>query len=477
MLWLCIHFPQLPLEVFTQTLPDEGPRAVTGGEGRRQCILACNTEARALGICTGMRVGAAHALGQVRIFERRPQLEAAVLERLAIWSGQFTSVISTAAPHALLLEIAGSLKLFGGVDALLERVRHGIGELGYACQMASAPTPLAAIWFARVAREIHIDDPRHLSGRIAGLPLRVLELNAAQFKSLRGMGLRKIGDLLRLPRGGLAYRIDRIVTEQLDRALGRAPDPRPRFELPAHFKSTLELTDAADNTQALVFIAHRQLLELAGFLKARCSGVQRFVWQLTHRHGPATSIRIGLLAPRRDPEHLMRLLQERLERTTLPAPVEAVTLEVDDVILVDEITEDLFSQAPTRHEVQRTSLVERLRARLGTDAITGLCMVPDHRPEYAWRTCTPGECGPDHVISHRPLWLLERPLPLGSTGGRPPLESGLRLRSGCERIEAGWWAGTDTARDYFMAEDALGSRFWVFKDLRCGRWYLHGVFE
>ena len=37
-----------------------------------------------------------------------------------------------------------------------------------------------------------------------------------------------------------------------------------------------------------------------------------------------------------------------------------------------------------------TRLVERLRARLGEDAVRGLTLVPDHRPERAWRFAAPG---------------------------------------------------------------------------------------
>ena len=37
-----------------------------------------------------------------------------------------------------------------------------------------------------------------------------------------------------------------------------------------------------------------------------------------------------------------------------------------------------------------TQLVERLRARLGDAAVTGLRPHPDHRPELAWRCMEPG---------------------------------------------------------------------------------------
>lgn len=477
MLWLGIHFPRLPLEVFTRTLRADRPQAVIAGEGRRRGVAICNTPAARLGIHAGMPVGAACALGDVLLLERRRELEQAALERLAIWSGCFTSLISLVSPDVLLLEIAGSLKLFGGKHGLLERIGEGIRALGYLCRMAAAPTPLAAEWLARAGHERYIRDVRDLPGQLADLPLVVLDLEARQLESLRGMGLGRIGDLLRLPRSGLARRLGPCLIEQLDRALGAVPDPRRRFEIPEHFTNTIELAEAVENAQALLFIAHRQLLELAGFLQARCSGVQRLNWRFAHRHRPPSTLSLGLLAPCRDPGHLVKLLQERLQAFTLPAPVETLTLTVEAVQPWEETSKELFAEAPPR-AAQRISLVERLQARLGSEAVTGICLVPEHRPERAWRVCSPGERSLEPVRVQRPLWLLAHPLPLPSdAAGRPVLDGRLRLRSHCERIEAGWWDGKDTARDYFLADNPAGSCFWIFKDLQRGGWYLHGIFE
>jgi protein ImuB len=46
-----------------------------------------------------------------------------------------------------------------------------------------------------------------------------------------------------------------------------------------------------------------------------------------------------------------------------------------------------------------------------------------------------------------------------------------------ERIESGWWDGADVRREYHVARNARGRCGWVFRDLRTGGWYLHGVFQ
>ena len=47
---------------------------------------------------------------------------------------------------------------------------------------------------------------------------------------------------------------------------------------------------------------------------------------------------------------------------------------------------------------------------------------------------------------------------------------------GPERIETAWWRGPTVRRDYYVVETESGERLWVFRSLRDGGWFLHGVF-
>jgi protein ImuB len=61
--------------------------------------------------------------------------------------------------------------------------------------------------------------------------------------------------------------------------------------------------------------------------------------------------------------------------------------------------------------------------------------------------------------------------------GVPRLQGALEMRAGPERIEAGWWDGSEVRRDYYVAANARGERFWIYREHRDpGAWYLHGVF-
>jgi protein ImuB len=48
---------------------------------------------------------------------------------------------------------------------------------------------------------------------------------------------------------------------------------------------------------------------------------------------------------------------------------------------------------------------------------------------------------------------------------------------GPERIETGWWRGRPVGRDYYRVETTAGRRFWLFRRLRDGKWFLHGSFD
>lgn len=477
MLWLCLHFPQLPLEIHSRAQATPSPWAVTQGKGTRQTILLCNAAAAALGIRPGMPPGAAFALSDA--LQLRPRNEAAeqqALASLAAWAGQFTSLVSLLPPQALLLEIGGSLSLFRGLEVLLRRTRRSAAQLGFVSQSGVAPTPLGAWLLARAhitAPVTRIDD---LRAALRNLPLALLNLEDNLTHTLEGLGLRCLGDLLRLPRAGLARRFGPALLDILDRLLGQRPDPREPHAPPPRFERHLLLPAETSESTALLFPARRLLLELTGFLLARQAATQQLHWTFSHHRRPASLMTLGLSAPSRDANHLLNLLRERLSRTALDHPAEGIALRVTDLHPLHPRVLTLAGEQQARAE-DWPQLVEKLRARLGDDAVRGLQCIPDHRPERAWCSGLPEAQGPLLPPVTRPLWLLAEPVALGSRKGAPYLDERLSLETGPERLESGWWDGDDVARDYFVASDGAHSRYWIFRE-RYGvrRWFLHGLF-
>lgn len=488
-LWLCLHLPQLPLEVRTRGLPASRACVLVEGEGTRRRVLMANTRAATLGIRAGMPVGAAHALGEVVELERSLEAEQAALTRLAHWAMQFSPLVSLVAPDGVLLEVRGSLRLFQGVEGLLTRLRQGLKQLGYRAQYAVAPTPLAATALARVSARAVVEDMHELPRHLAGLPLAALRLAPAEEEALASVGVRTVGECRRLARADLARRLSPALLDHFDKLHGLAPDPRAALPVPNRFESRLELPWEVSHAQALVIAGERLLHELQGFLRGHNAVTRLLRWRLRDRSGHWQSFELRLTRPGREQAHMLLLLRETLMRMSLAAPVTAMELLVDDLVQGRPGEgADLFGQRPAAQGEAYAAFLDRLRARCGEEALRGVALEAAHRPEAAWRwrqgegltlaqrVGARGLSGAGRQA--RPLWLVREPLTLPTHEGIPHFEGPLTLAPERERIEAGWWEGPAPARDYFVARTSRGGRLWVYKELEGEqRWRLHGVFE
>lgn len=381
-----------------------------------------------------------------------PGFAQASLEPIAAWACQFTPKVSLEPPDALLVEVEGSLRYFGGEAALAAALEGGLADMQVEAAMATAPTPRAALWRARGG----------------GLPLTELPIAAMRVDEdfFRGIGVATVGEVLELPRDGLAARCGQGLLDELDRALGRVPEPRRFFSPPERFAASLELPAEVSHAEALLFAARRLLVQLAGLLAARQAGVRAFTLELVHRDGTTSAVPVELASAARDAERFRELLREKLGSLRLAQPVEAIGVRAADFAPLGAQMQGLFGDRAAEAE-DWARLLERLQARLGREAVHGVSPFPDHRPEYAWKRVEPGDWDPHEFVQPgpRPCWLLEQ--------SRTVSQDDLQLLAGPERIACGWWDGDDARRDYFVA--AYGSSLaWVYRE--DGQWFVHGLF-
>jgi protein ImuB len=340
--------------------------------------------------------------------------------------------------------------------------------------LAVAPTPSAALMFARSNEELLITDIATLKQRLCALPITSLDCPEPVLETLRDLGMQRIGEVLRLPRDGLAKRFGPGFIDQLDRALGQRPDPQTPFVITEHFSSRLDLPVPVAEVQALLFGAKRLSMTLAGWLTGRGLGVMRVKLELLHEDHPASIIELNLSAPSRDPLHLSTLTRERLERIRLPGRVEALVLSSIETAALSGRNASLF---PDLQASEDSALYERLAARLGENAVLMLRPYADHRPERAWRNERTLAADKHYrTPAARPLWLLPSPVPLSEF--LHEAHPRLVLADGPERIESGWWEGKDVRRDYFVARARDGQTLWLFRDAASSAsWYVHGIFS
>jgi protein ImuB len=416
------------------------------------------------------------------------------LPTLACWAGGYTPRLSLAPPAGLLLEVGGCLRLWGGLERLVDSVAAGLEAQGHAAALAAAPAPQAALWLAQAAPCLAqagtpalCTDIASMRTRLDALPLAAIDLADAVREKLQRFGARTLGDARRLPRAGLARRLGEhgpATVLALARAYAEAADPRPDFAFPEHFARSLELPATVEAAATLLFAARRLTAALAGWLAVRQAGIAECVLELEHSAREATHLVLRFAEATRDAQRFERVLRERLERLVLGAPVAALRLKAAAVESLPGKSGTLFGGGSLAATAM-AALVERLRARLGEDKVFRLAPHADHRPECATRKVGAGETAPPRTIDApaRPFWLLERPEALAEVDGRPHRRGAIRLLAGPERIESGWWdAGEgesfgDLRRDYFVALTADARRAWIFRELRApGGWYLHGWF-
>ncbi|HEX6018995.1 MAG TPA: DNA polymerase Y family protein, partial [Burkholderiaceae bacterium] len=397
MLWIAVHLPQLSLESFAATVnPAWRERPMALIEAHR--ITHVDARAAQLGIQPGARRSTALALasdlvlGQVDAARDAPALQSVGHAALA-----FTPMVcmqgadtGTVEP-VVLLEVQPSLRCFGGLRPLLERLQAALEPLGHAVQIASAPTALGAALLARwrddLVRGPHSMDLGALRQLLDDAPVWLLGPGREHREALQGMGLRRLADLRHLPRAGLARRFGPVLLAELDRARGDAPDPREPMACPPVFEQRIELFTRAESVEQMMAGARVLIARLLAWARVRCARVAAFTLRMHHethrrRDIQPSELTIGLAEPSADAAHLASLLAERLARTPLAGPALEMSLHCDALVQAAAPNAELF---PTRSSEREglTRLIERLQARLGADGVQRLALLADHRPERA----------------------------------------------------------------------------------------------
>ncbi len=408
----------------------------------------------------------------------------------------FTPRVAVEASDALLLELAGSQRLFGGLPALLNALRAAFPR---PLRLALAPTPLAAVLLARAGANCCILDPSRLQGRLAPLSLHHLRWPPEELQRLASMGVHTLAELLRLPRAGLARRIGPEKLWQLDRLTGARPDPRAALPAPQVFHERVDPGYETMDRERLLAALQPALERLEIFLRERQRGVMALRLTLVHRHVAPVLCVLRCVVPEYRAARFTALLAARLERIALAEPVRSLALTAGRPRRFSTSSTPLWAAGEhggAMSATQAPEFLHTLMARLGEQAVYGVAEVDEHRPECQQRRRPPQvakagarqgnaqSAAAGQAVAPRPLGLFEQPQPLemlrdASGHVRALRHAGreLSLLSGPERIESGWWDGGAIARDYYVARAADGARWWIFRECEPPRrWFLHGCF-
>ncbi len=488
--------------------------------------MAVSAAARTAGIAPGLPLAGAKAIRpDLDVRAHDEAADGQLLARLADWCGRYTpwtadDPASTGAGRlggggGLWLDISGCAHLCGGEKALLADLVGRMTGLGFAASAAAAETAGAAWALARLARTpVSIVPAGEVAATLRPLPIEGLRLPAETLQPLHRLGLRRIGDLMALPRAPLAARFGEPLLLTLDQAVGRVDEPlsprRPQPEFLARLAFAEPLGRLSDVTAVVALLA----AEVSRRLQAAQRGARQLELTCYRSDGSLARIEAGTSRPSAAEAHLSRLLRDKLEGLDVGFGIEVMTLAA----LVTEphrpaqaaIALDGTDRADTTAVDSLGALIDRLSNRLGMQAVVWLAPHASHIPERAFRE-VPALTGGAPAVAPgtasagtgpwrrqpRPLTLFPSPEPIEVVApvpeGPPALFRWRRLQhriiaaDGPERIAPEWWRSDADAdlgaasRDYYRLEDTDGCRFWVYREgpYRADappRWYLHGLF-
>lgn len=402
--------------------------------------------------------------------------QAACLDTLMLWAYSITPTLERWRDDCLQLEIGGCLALFRGLDPLLAQVRNDLARRGVEVVLGVGPSRWSA-WLlshADSATAVAIDQP--LIQRIGSLPLTLLDDFPGQVASLERAGIRDFTALLALPRTALARRCGKALLARLDQIGGNAAEARRDFTPPPEFRDALWFGFEIRHAQELHPAIAELLQGFTRFLRNTQLDTQCIAWCLLGARGVSRTLTVRSTEAHANPTTWFELTAIQLERLQLAPDTEGIELRVTALVPATADGDDLFANPHNREPLG--NLVDRLRSRLGRQAITRVAVRDEHVPECRlYHGEQPPEVGDrdNWGDAQRPFWLLPEPQPIREQGKTLHWNGPLEMLAGPERIEDNWWQ-TPVSRDYFLARGPDGQPLWIFQDRRSRRWFVHGIF-
>jgi len=486
----------------------DAPLAIYGKRGNVETIVTVDENAERLGLSPGLTLAQARAMHPaLEAVAEEPDADAALLDRIADWCLRYTPLVACDAPDGLALDISGCAHLYGGEDALVADLAGRLERRGFAFSIAIAGS-IGAAW----AATHHGKPGNHACGGeralLAPLPLSALRLPGVTVTALARVGLKRIGDILDLPRSPLTARFGGDVLRQLDRALGLEHEPlNPRLPV-APYVAEQRFPEPIMREEDVLAVIECLARRLQVALERRGDGARRIELTLFRTDGEVRRIAVGCSRPLRDPAQIRALFIERLSALADAFdPGFGFDMARLSVVVAEGASplQTGFGGGDDAAEIDR--LVDRLSARLGSRRVRRPIAQDSHIPEIAAVTVPAQMTGTDGwsdfrryraetALAPRPLRLLARPEPIEAVAevpDGPPLRFKWRRAlhevisaDGPERIEGAWWSEhSGPARDYFRVEDKSGLRFWLFRaglyrdltpDGAYPSWFLHGMF-
>jgi protein ImuB len=483
--WKAIRQPSLKGKAMVFAEPDHG----------RMVISASNAAAEKYGVSEGMVVADAKVIAPgLQVFDGKPGRNLKLLKALAEWCLRYTPLVAVDPPDGLLLDVTGCTHLKGGEREFLKELTDRLKAAGYDVRPGMADTIGCAWAVARCAATGLIVPEGGHRNALMPLPPSALRLPAAMLIKLQNLGLYQVSSFIHMPKSVLRRRFGKDLVLRLLQALGQEEEFLLPLKEPVPYTERLSCLEPV-KTRTAIDIGVKTLLDnMCRRLYGQGLGLRTAFITYYRIDGKTGTINIGTNHPSHRSEHLFKLFTLTLDTVAPGLGIELFVLEVAGIEPVTDKQSDLWAAKPGADSEQVAELLDRVAGKIGTENIQRYLPGEHYWPERAamptrnikkapesdWRTDKP-----------RPVQLLDKPEIIEATAltpDYPPIlfiykgkKHEVKKADGPERIEREWWLEPGEHRDYYVAEDQDGRRYWIFRSghyngSQQGHWYLHGFF-
>jgi protein ImuB len=495
---ICVWFPFLESERLIRENPDltRKPFILVTRESNRVFVSAVSKAAGSLGFLPDMSlVDVRAAMPDILYYDANPAHDIRCLQGLLRWASRFTPRVMRGEGSNLYLDIAGASHLFNGETSLLQNIQSQLKAFGFTTHLALADNKVAAWGFAHYGKSKCNITGEVLREASRDLPVDALQMSYASTALCRRLGLKKIGDLLDLPRVALASRIGLEDMTRVDQFFGRTTEAKQYSRHRERLIEEMQFFDPLATSAGVEAALDILLGKLCARLEKMRQGFRRANLYMERVDHNTLSFSVQLTQSNAKLKTLKRLFSSHFEQLDVGFGIDRMILVAAQIAPLSDHQFGLEDSKRQRHDEDLNRLTNELSNMLGVRHVQRFFEADSHIPEQTFRQ------SPIHFprspqnwnrpLVKRPLRLFKNPVSVlvqDDMGKKTPetifwqgRKCHLRPLAGPERIEPNWWRDDpdwrNGSRDYWWMKTHFGALLWLYRvaDEQKTQWFIHGI--
>jgi protein ImuB len=382
-LYACVHAAEFPAQALLRLRTDlqAQPVAVLDGPALQETVCSLNRHAVRRGAVLGMTRLDAEGIGGLQLLSRSAEVETAAHAVFLECAAKFSPRIEEASVGtacALVLDIAGTERLFGPPEKFAERLRDEMATAAFRVSIATSTNFHAARIKAETARGITIIPAGEEAHALEKLPVASLALTEEHKETFALWGIRTLGELGALPEVELVKRLGAAASDWRALAHGVARHTFQPIEPEFALKEFYDFETPVEQIDSLLFIGARMIDCLVARAAGRALSLASLTVDMELEGGRVHRLAIRPAVPSMDRKFLLKLLQLEMGVHPPVATVISLTLTAE-AGQSSKMQLGLF--APQTPEASRLDVtLARLKAIVGEDRVGTPVLEDTHRP-------------------------------------------------------------------------------------------------